>query len=540
MILNAFTHYQTSFKVVSQNESYSPLFGIQNILNGWLHGKEPDRILRHNKDFFRKCSWENLYKTRSSIATNTAYIEEGHKIWAMRYTHPDAELGKGLFWYVDVGLREKDSIVTFFVRVSFAQSKYDLRDFLDLPTVSTPRFIKEILNAKSGLSAFSGSREFALLAAPVPIKIGYGKDLADWIQSPKRRYPLIVFNGDALPMAKEAVKIASLLAGKAQVLVIQNDRELAEEISLFLPKDLRILYGKLRVFYPLNPNFSRPERHRWFDINDPDYETNRSAIVSSLLRNYTLEEPGAVTNISEVGRSITLARLRESALQAGIQQNELTQFYDILKEVETERDEYKAEAARWVVELEQREEEVTNLKAQLHSLHRAQPGPEIPAYDAAKQLHKLPKSLLDVVEIKARMHADRLIFADQARDSAAAYTSCESIDKAWEILGHLATTLYELKFESNASIDIADEFYRRTSFEYAKTEGPNTKNNKALCQTRQITVNNRRYEIWPHIRHGNREPKMLRIHFAFDDDLKKIIVGFVGSHMPNATSRKVG
>ncbi|MGJ8641743.1 MAG: hypothetical protein ACSHYA_20300, partial [Opitutaceae bacterium] len=86
--------------------------------------------------------------------------------------------------------------------------------------------------------------------------------------------------------------------------------------------------------------------------------------------------------------------------------------------------------------------------------------------------------------------------------------------------------------------DIAKCFEDISGYEYAKTEGPNSKNSSSIRQSRMISLDGRTYEIWSHIIHGNQEPKMLRVHFAYDDERKKIIVGYVGAHMENATSRK--
>lgn len=540
MIVNSFTHYQTSFKAERRNSEHKPLPTIQNILYDWILQKESDNILRSNKDFFHKCNWGNLYRTHSSVATNIAYYGDGNKAWAMRYTHLDSKLGRGRYWHTDIGIKEEDRVATFYVRVSFAKSQYDLSLEHDIPGITTPRFIRDILSPRSGLSIYSRDSAFGLFDRPIPIKAGYGKALADWILSKDREYAMVVFNGIGLDLTKEAVSLARDLAGKAQVLVMDQDPELAEEVCIYLPKDLRIPFRKFRVFYPLNPEFPRPNRHRWFDISDPEYREKRAGLINSLLRNYVLEEFRAITNISEVGRLITFKKLKESAEAAGLKNEELDEFYEMFEEVEKERDDYKNEASRWAAEYDEKDSELNELKSKLYGLEQKQSLPPVESFNTVTDLHKLPQTLAEVVDIKSRMHADRLLFAEEAFTSASGYYQCEVIDKAWEILGHMAGTLYDLKFNSGKSVDLARVFGEKTGFEYARTEGRQTKANKALCNSRKITVDGKEYEIWPHVCHGNREPKMIRIHFAFDDELKKIVIGYVGPHMTNATTRKVG
>lgn len=548
MIVNSFTHYQTSFKAEEKNEKFRPLSTIQNIVFGWVSDRERSLKRRSDKkDFFHKCDWRDLYKTRSSVATNTAYYGEGFKAWAMRYTHRDRELGTKRFWHVDIGVREENRVATFYARVSFARSQYDLSHEHPAPAVTIPAFIRDILAAKSELRIYSQNSNFGLFPRPVPIKTGSGKHMADWIQSTERRYPMIVFNGNNLKLSREAFWLAGDLVGKAQVLIMDQDYDLADEVKLYLPHSLRIPFGYFRVFYPLNPKDPKPERHRWFDIAAPDYKEQRKGLVTGLLRHFTLEEPRAVTNISEIGRMISFKRLQELADSGSVNEDQVKEVFRQVKdlmgqidELEEERDGYKAETNQWVSEYSALEDENKQLKAKLHGLSYSQNGTQSTGFDYISELHRLPSTLEEVVSIMARMHGDRLIIADEAFVSAGKYFRCEVVDKAWEMLMHMAGALYELKFETAESIDIARLFEERTGFEYARTEGRQTKANKALCNSRKISVDGKEYEIWPHICHGNREPKMIRIHFAFDDELKKIVIGYVGPHMPNATTRKVG
>ncbi len=69
------------------------------------------------------------------------------------------------------------------------------------------------------------------------------------------------------------------------------------------------------------------------------------------------------------------------------------------------------------------------------------------------------------------------------------------------------------------------------------TEGPNTKKDKKLMDKRKILHGGQEFDITPHVKYGNAEPKLLRIYFAFDEDTKKIVVGHIGKHIPNATTK---
>jgi hypothetical protein len=56
---------------------------------------------------------------------------------------------------------------------------------------------------------------------------------------------------------------------------------------------------------------------------------------------------------------------------------------------------------------------------------------------------------------------------------------------------------------------------------------------------RKLQYGDQEYDITPHVKHGNQEPKLVRIHFAFDEAKRKIVVGHIGRHIPNYTTKKM-
>ena len=303
----------------------------------------------------------------------------------MRYTHLDSELGFGRYWHVDIGVKEEDAVATFYCRVSYARNQFDTSLEHPIPPTNTPRFIRDIVTEKSGLKVYSGDKAFRLFDKPVPVKIGYGKALADWIKSPERRYAMIVFNPDSDALEKEASCLAYDLAGKSQVLVLNDDSELAEELGLYLPKELWIRRGKYRIFYPLNPAFPRPNRHRWFNPLDSDYSTKREGLVSSLLRVYQLEEPRAITNISEVGRMVSMVVLKKRLSESSVRSQDMKEFQEMWESRERDFEEreksLKRESEHWVSELEEKEYKVWRLQSKLSALEFTTPDKQQEATD---------------------------------------------------------------------------------------------------------------------------------------------------------------
>lgn len=95
------------------------------------------------------------------------------------------------------------------------------------------------------------------------------------------------------------------------------------------------------------------------------------------------------------------------------------------------------------------------------------------------------------------------------------------------------------EFKESQPGDTATRFQAISGFEYASSEGKQSKKDKSIRVSRRISVNGNHYELWPHIKLGNRPPKLLRVNFAFDEDQKKIVIGHVGMHLKNATTKSM-
>ncbi len=528
---NTTTHYQTSFRV--NDPDGNGMKRIKAAVYGWVAKKETDRVLKKDKSgFFFRCNWTNLYSTRSDLCTDS-FLSDGGDAWALRYREIDKEFGRKRFWYSDVGLKKDGATVIVSVRISYAWNAEDLSHEHQPPRPSVPVVVRYILQ---GNHVFSGRPEFRLLDKPISFKeAGMGKALCDFIQSPQRRYPLLVFNGNSRPQLGEANKLARELAGKCLVAVIAENAELAEEIRTFLPADYRIPFGHLRVFFPFNERRNSPVRHRWYDIESDDYPDRREGVVNGLLRNHSLIEVGAVENVDEVRRLIAREELLK--LKAGTpgQQKHLDEFLEEHARVAAERDSYKQEAAAYANEIDRLEAELGRLEWRCKDYETRLGAVTEQATDLSKLMPSLPTNLEEVAHAATKFF-QKLVITERALESARDYSECKSIWEAWEMLRHLNDTLHRLKFDEGQK-DLERAFKNEAGYELAMSEGRNTKRDAKLMKLRILHFDGREYDITPHVKHMNNEPKSVRIYFAFDEQRKKIVVGHIGRHIPNATTK---
>ncbi|MEI8290677.1 MAG: hypothetical protein WCH99_14510 [Verrucomicrobiota bacterium] len=529
---NATTHYQTSFRV--NDADGDGMRRVKADVYGWVAKKESDRLVRKDKAaFFFRCNWTNLYETHSTLCTDS-HLSQAGDAWAMRYTEIDKECGRKRFWHSDIGLKKEGATVIVSVRVSFAWNAEDLSHDHEAPNPSVPVVVRYILQDNH---VFSGRPEFRLLERPIPFnEPGVGKALCKFIQSPERRYPLVVFNGDSADQVREAKKLARELTGKCMVAIIASNIDLADEIKMFLPADYRIPYGQFRVFFPFSGRRNSPVRHRWYDIHSAEYAEQRQGIVNGLLRNHSLLEAGAVETVDEIRRLVAREELMKLKVETPDQQKQLNEFLEEHARVAAERDQFKREAEAYAADIDRLEDEVRGLDWRCKDYQgRLDAVGDGAGVDVSKLLPVLPTNLAQVAEAAGKFFP-RLVITEAALEAARDYNECKSISEAWEMLGHLNEAMYRTKFEEGSK-EIEKTFQDRTGYEVAMKEGPNTKNDKKLMDLRKLIHGGKEYDISPHLKHGNKEPKLVRIYFAFDEDGKKIVVGHIGRHIPNATTK---
>lgn len=105
------------------------------------------------------------------------------------------------------------------------------------------------------------------------------------------------------------------------------------------------------------------------------------------------------------------------------------------------------------------------------------------------------------------------------------------------MLYDLAQTGHRLLLNDQGG-DIEREFNNSSRFELAMTEGKTTKGDAELMKKRDLVFDNKKFSMAPHLKHQSKTPKLLRVHFAIDNENKRLIVGHCGDHMSNASTRK--
>jgi hypothetical protein len=153
---------------------------------------------------------------------------------------------------------------------------------------------------------------------------------------------------------------------------------------------------------------------------------------------------------------------------------------------------------------------------------------------------ELPTDLPGVIELIVRFYPDRIVFTPAAIKSAAVARLNEvssGVGAAWRVLRAMALTLHDLYMMGDT--DMARSFQDRSGFELAHGEGRATKQDAELMRARVVEHEGAFIDVGAHVKYGHREPRLLRVHYAFCIDCARIVVGHCGDHLTTAGTRRL-
>lgn len=143
----------------------------------------------------------------------------------------------------------------------------------------------------------------------------------------------------------------------------------------------------------------------------------------------------------------------------------------------------------------------------------------------------IPATPIESLSLAERAFADRLVFLDQARRSAAAFTK-GSAREVWAMLRSIAVILHPLVF-GDAGGSIIHAYESQSGFELKFREMKHIKQSDAYGKYRSVAYEGQQKDISAHVK-GKRSKKgeSLRVHFFADYRLRKIVIAHCGEHLP--------
>lgn len=161
------------------------------------------------------------------------------------------------------------------------------------------------------------------------------------------------------------------------------------------------------------------------------------------------------------------------------------------------------------------------------------------AMDQMRKVAKLPEDNADVVSYFRQVYPDRLGFTERGEWEA---SRCGlKTDHLWEILYMIANDLTDLFREKEGNLT-EEDVTRVAGCEMSFREGAMTRKDSDVMKLRDDDFEGKAISVEPHLKLKSvkGEPAHQRLHFCYDPELKKIIIGYLGDHLDSAATRYAG
>ena len=371
-----------------------------------------------------------------------------------------------------------------------------------------------------------------------------------YLNDKKRQLGVALLLGETEQITKEADFLSKNLFGKAVVYVIPYNHIIRSHFKewklefndcVFIPT-FKVWGSKLKehLRYKATSTKEAPERH--------------NVILRTWLGVHTIFETGSVSSLENIELLIRRQKLLslEDSLKDKVPADEFEKLKADLQEMsglfnlsEEEnrklQNENKALAGKvdilqdknLTLEIEKEDQE-KDYRRQLHNVRAAHAAETRKTPQDDGQLPREYPSSFKALQLFAPFYK-HLVFAPKAWLPALDYEQFKEFRVAWEMLHDMDQVLWQLIFEEGG--DIEKKFEERTPYGYAKGEGTQTTKDSKLAAKRRFEFDGKSWEMWAHIKYHTVPGRQLRIHFAVDNDKRRLIIGYIGEHMDNATTR---
>jgi len=562
--VNATVHYKTAFDIVL--DTPEPMTYVRQIVRRWCDTKTQcaDGLLHRR--------W---FMTGNNPSTEPAhYLINGHQIrtatvpsdnprephcWVIEVIHGDAEEVHRR-WAVEVVLKQiGTNRITFTTVVSNWLIPFFIGEYPPAPFPSVPRYVSDLIKDRT-LQCIKG--ETSLMPRYSVVKGHHVQALYDSIKSEQRFVPYVVMShlsrtgGPLL----DPSRVATALMGSANTYVLDSDAA-NEEINFYLGKYYDIAPGSIRVFLPgLDKSVPHDfRRHRWLSesfVTERGDETIIRYLTNGLCRNASSFRLTDLTTFRDVlterrrHRLAALARERETlSSQKQMTEADISLLWEEIETLNRTASEWEGTATQLQTELTSLRKENGTLSVRVTEAERVRSRIQdlTAQVDGLKSLGTLPTDLPEVLTTLSQLYPERVVVTEQAYATARRHSNdhptfwlkLDGICTAWKMVHSLVTTLHYLAYDVTQP-NLEDAYNSQVSeMTLALTETGSTRRDSSLMALRQLEWNDTSWDITPHLKYGTRNPKMLRLHFAFDRHRKRFIIGHCVDHLETSSTRSM-
>ena len=404
--------------------------------------------------------------------------------------------------------------------------------------LTRPRLVLDVLEK---LSAEADG--IALRDAPTIIDLADVDELEALLYDPARRLPVLVATRDEYGRSLvDPISISRRLSGTVHIVDLLP--EAAWELTRSLGRRMSVFGGALRVYMPgLSEEDEEPFRHPLFlKRNIPPLQTLR--MLADRLLPLTLREgahDGAFHRVSEIRRSsYQAAVIADSQSPAGapdlqesngVLRRQVDELLQDLQSAET----LNEDEMRTRLDVEAREEalkaEVETLKRRLTDALRERPVESAGEAVPDRQL----ESYEDLEDWAEEVLGEDIVVMPQAAKDCRKNGSASMLRRLESVLLVLRDEYVPARKSNDRDARLnAERSLRTLGFE--DTPCFATREDARNWPQYSVVYRNARTVLYDHFKNGNGydNSSQARIYYAWDDELERLVIGKMPSHLPNS------
>jgi hypothetical protein len=517
------TVYRTHFELDANKGVQPTLDAVRSKIIAWAGTRSGIRIADHAQLAGDLQSTE--VGTGRFIETRS-YEGPYGTAWGLKLTMPDDE--PDVAWITETTVYTKPD-----GKVWFSCSSQVGRQGQTLSPVV--RFANRPVIVKDVLAMFPGKGMLPLTGKP--LSCGSGNDvmlLIGLLTLNDRHLPVVfVSRTNEGAILTDTKKLADQLAGLAYVIEATGP-DVSEAMGRVLPSPLNCFDGGVRIYWPgFDTNSSRFHHPLWIRSRIVQLNERHPARLGSEI----LNRIASVTTFTAPPSFIPWSQLLDWQRSQAIEHAKASNKHgELLTLLEDENRSFSAQVRQLRAELDLQTQETAKFKALAENFRLALQSNE-PA-QAGDVLEASVDSVEEALEIAENEYADQLAFCwnSKSEDDSSPFDDPHSVLRA---LRWLATTYHDSRTGKKECPD------RETSVREA-IPGWSYEPHQS-----KLTMNHRKHRVWYHANYDGREfalPEHLkcsstkdarhsiRIAFNWDDQNKKVVLGYLGQHQQTAAS----
>jgi hypothetical protein len=457
--------------------------------------------------------------------------EMGH-LAACRFSHPDNKI-EGRTWVTDIGVRDSQHPkglveATVTLRTDDASTLVAMR-----PETTRPFLVKQWMDQCHPAEMTAGWCVDALYR-------DNASDFLAWVENPKRPHPILILSPEPSgSLILEPRHVLFFLGGMADIAVVEHGH--AEAIKKVLGERYAAWNGAAKILYPKTRGKIPVDKISRDDLSlmavQEEREHGRDLLETIAHR----------VNPSNQSYQLTLEGVREHRLlrqlerqtsdtdalhqlleEAGDDQRKLQELREALNDRDMTIEQYKEENQRLLAErdalqlsLHYQQAEHREVDARLLALREF--------FINAVEDDATPEEILRLIEA---FFPDRVMVLESAYRSAKDAPDFDQPEAAFKLILTLVTSYYEALIQGGGDAKAGQAFGQN---KYAATESETVMHNRNARNARTFTYKGQPVEMLRHLKLGVKDSahKTLRVHFHWDAEDRKIIIGHCGAHLPH-------